>query len=239
VTAAVTATLRAAVWEALGRVRDPELDEPLTDLGFVARCKVDGDGVAVVRLRLPTYFCAANFAFLMVADAKAAVGAVPGVRRADVALDAHFAAEAINVGVAADRGFVGSFEGLARDELDDLRRDFLRKAVLAATERVCRPLLGQGRPAAALADRTLGDAPASAERERLAARRAELGLPAGPDDPLVVDPVDGRAIEATALELHLRRARLTLVSMEANGEVCRGLLQQRYPETAVALRATH
>src|SRR5207249_2576426 len=58
---------RAAVWAALGTVRDPELDEPLTDLGFVARCEVSDAGHAVVRLRLPTYFCAPNFAFLMVA----------------------------------------------------------------------------------------------------------------------------------------------------------------------------
>ncbi len=34
-----------------------------------------------MRLRLPTYFCAPNFAFLMVADAYDAVSAVPGVPR--------------------------------------------------------------------------------------------------------------------------------------------------------------
>ena len=157
------ADVTAAVWEALGSVRDPELDEPVTELGFVARCVVDAGGVATVRLRLPTYFCAANFAFLMVADAYAAVANVPGVRRADVALEAHFAADAINDGVTAGHGFVASFEGLARDELDDLRADFLRKAVAAVTERVCRPLLDGGRRAADLAGLTLGDAPRSAD----------------------------------------------------------------------------
>jgi metal-sulfur cluster biosynthetic enzyme len=40
------------VLEALGTVRDPELDEPVTALGFVSSCTVSGDGE--VRLRLPT-----------------------------------------------------------------------------------------------------------------------------------------------------------------------------------------
>jgi len=45
---------------ALETVRDPELDEPITSLGFVASCAVSADGDAEVRLRLPTYFCAPN-----------------------------------------------------------------------------------------------------------------------------------------------------------------------------------
>ena len=63
---------------ALATVRDPELDEPITALGFVTSCTVSADGDARVRLRLPTYFCAPNFAFLMVADAYDAVSGVPG-----------------------------------------------------------------------------------------------------------------------------------------------------------------
>ena len=45
-------------------------------LGFVSSCTVSADGDAQVRLRLPTFFCAPNFAFLMVADAYDAVSAV-------------------------------------------------------------------------------------------------------------------------------------------------------------------
>ena len=62
-------TTQARVLAALETVRDPELDEPITSLGFVTSCTVSADGDAQVRLRLPTYFCAPNFAFLMVADA--------------------------------------------------------------------------------------------------------------------------------------------------------------------------
>ena len=213
---------------ALDEVRDPELDEPVTDLGFVASCTVSADGVADVRLRLPTYFCAPNFAFLMVADAYDAVSAVAGVRRAEIVLEDHFASTAINGGVAARSGFVESFEGLAAAELDDLRRDFLRKAVLAGTDRVCRPLLAAGRTTDDLAGLRLGDVPPSTDRERLRARRAELGLPAGDEAPLLVDAVSGEQVGTEALPLHLRRARLTRVSVEANSGVCRGMLRQRY-----------
>ena len=105
---------------ALSAVRDPELDEPITSLGFIASCTVSADGDAEVHLRLPTYFCAPNFAFLMVADAYDAVSAADGVRRAEVVLDDHFAAPAINEGVAARAGFARSFDGEAVGELNEL-----------------------------------------------------------------------------------------------------------------------
>jgi metal-sulfur cluster biosynthetic enzyme len=217
-----------ALLAALDTVRDPELDESVTSLGFVTSCTVSADGVADVRLRLPTYFCAPNFAFLMVADAYEAVSGVAGVRRAQIVLEDHFASEEINRGVAARAGFVDSFDGLAETELDELRADFLRKATLAATDRVCRPLLAAGRTPEELAELTLGDVPTSPDLERLRSRRAQLGLPSGDDAALLVDPVTGAAVGLQALPLHLRRARLTGVSLEANGGVCRGLLRERY-----------
>jgi metal-sulfur cluster biosynthetic enzyme len=217
-----------ALLAALDTVRDPELDESVTSLGFVTSCTVSADGVADVRLRLPTYFCAPNFAFLMVADAYEAVSGVAGVRRAQVVLEDHFASDEINRGVAAQAGFVESFVGLAETELHELRTDFRRKAILAATDRVCRPLLAAGRTPDELAELTLGDLPASPDVDRLRSRRAELGLPSGDDAALLVDPVTGAAVGVPALPLHLRRARLTGVSLQANGGVCRGLLRERY-----------
>ncbi|MFD0469702.1 iron-sulfur cluster assembly protein [Nonomuraea thailandensis] len=95
-----------ALWAALATVRDPELDEPITDLGFVSSAELR-DGHASVRLRLPTYFCAPNFAYLMVADALDAVRAAPGVRSAQVRLVDHFAADEINAGVAQSGGSWG------------------------------------------------------------------------------------------------------------------------------------
>ena len=216
---------------ALAAVRDPELDEPITSLGFVAACTLSPDGAAEVRLRLPTYFCAPNFAYLMVADAYDAVTAVPGVRTAHVLLEDHFAAEAINGGVAAQAGFAQSFDGEAVGELHELRRDFLRKAVLAGTDQVCRALRADGAHLSGderLRSLTLGEVPPSDALTRLRERRAELGLPAGDDAPLLIEPATGGPVSAEAVPLHLRRARVTAINMAANGSICRGMLRHRY-----------
>ncbi|MDT4994647.1 MAG: hypothetical protein QOH97_4539 [Actinoplanes sp.] len=216
------------VLAALAEVRDPELDEPITALGFVASAEVSGDGSAEVHLRLPTYFCAPNFAYLMVADAYDAVSALDGVRRTEVVLDGHFAADAINGGVAARAGFARSFDGEAIGELDGLRADFVRKSVLAGTDQVCRPLVDAGAAPADLAALTLAEVPRSPALDRLRRRRSELGLPAGDDAPLLIEPKSGEPVGVDAVPLHLRRARLTRTSLDANTGICRGMLRHRY-----------
>ncbi|MGG5261079.1 iron-sulfur cluster assembly protein, partial [Phycicoccus avicenniae] len=75
---ATRAPTDADVRAALGTVLDPELDEPITDLGFVRSLALDGPDVRI-HLRLPTSFCSPNFAYLMASDAKDAVGALEGV----------------------------------------------------------------------------------------------------------------------------------------------------------------
>jgi metal-sulfur cluster biosynthetic enzyme len=227
----VTGVLRDAVWRALDTVLDPELDEPITSLEFVTSCTVSDDGVATVRLRLPTFFCSPNFSWLMVADAHDAVSAVPGVTRADIALEDHFVAEVINQGVAARAGFVAAFPGEAVEELDDLRATFIRKAALAGQERVARPLVNGGAAPEELAGLRLGEVPPSADLDRLRTRRSQVGLPHGDDAPLLLHP-DGEPVTAAQVPLHLRRARLTGVSIEANGGTCRDLLEKRYAATS-------
>jgi len=209
-------------------VRDPELDEPITELGFGASCTVSADGDAHVRLRLPTYFCAPNFAFLMVADAYDAVSVLPGLRSTEIVLEDHFASDAINGGVAARAGFARTFDGEAVGELDQLRADFLRKAVMAGTDQVCRPLLADGAEPSALLTMTLGEVPGSRALDRLRQRRADLGLPAGDDAPLLIDPATGAPVRDDAVPLHLRKARITRVGIEANAGICRGMLRHRY-----------
>jgi len=223
------ACVASAALAALATVRDPELDEPITALGFVASCTVSCEGRATVHLRLPTYFCAPNFAFLMVADAYDAVTAVPGVTSAEVVLEDHFASDVINKGVAAQEGFVKSFDGEAVAELSDLRAQFLRKAVMAGTDQVCRPLVAAGTSPAELLALTLGALPASPELTRLRQRRADLGLPAGDDAPLLIDPQTGERIAEPAVPLHLRKARVTRAGIEANTSICSGMLKVRYP----------
>ena len=87
-TAVLTAVTEQSVRAALDAVVDPELDEPVTDLGFVRSVAVSGSDVEV-HLRLPTSFCAPNFAWLMVSDARDALRGVAGVGRVTVELDDH------------------------------------------------------------------------------------------------------------------------------------------------------
>jgi metal-sulfur cluster biosynthetic enzyme len=220
-------TERKKVLDALSGVRDPELDEPITDLDFVSGLEIEDDAVSV-RLRLPTYFCAPNFAYLMVADARAAILSIPGVRRASVVLDDHYASDEINGGVNEERGFDGAFPGETEGpDLGELRTIFRRKSFVARQEALCRMLLSDGYSAAELAGMRLGEAPSSEATEKYLERRTELGLDTSPGAPLVVDP-DGRKVPEAAVVEHLRFARTVRVSIEGNAGLCRGLLATRY-----------
>jgi metal-sulfur cluster biosynthetic enzyme len=215
-----TATVTDAAWEALGTVRDPELDRPVTDLGFVSEVRED-EGHVRVRLRLPTYFCAPNFAYLMADDARRALAGLPGVTGVEIVLEDHFAAEEINHGVATGEGFAAAFEGLAAGELGGLRRIFLRKGYLAAQERLCAELPDP--------EIRIGQVPGSPAKEAFLLRRAELGLSCAPESYVLADP-DGHRVPTGRTSRYLRFARTVRISMEGNEQFCRGLLHTRYQE---------
>ncbi len=218
---------RNEVLGALSGVRDPELDEPITDLDFVSELRVEGAS-AFVRLRLPTYFCAPNFAYLMVADAKEAVLSVPGVAKVKVVLDDHYASEEINGGVNEERGFDGAFpEETEGADLEKLRSTFRRKSFVSRQEQLCRTLLADDHSPAGLAGMRLEDVPPSSEFEKYLQRRAELGLDVSAEAPLLVDP-DGNPVPERAVVQHLRFAKTVRVSIEGNAGLCRGLLATRY-----------
>ncbi|OZM71386.1 metal-sulfur cluster biosynthetic enzyme [Amycolatopsis antarctica] len=226
----MTATVGdATVLDALSTVIDPELDEPITELGFVTEASVH-NGHATVRLRLPTYFCAPNFAYLMVADGYDAVRSLPGVTSADVRLADHFAAEEINAGVAEQGGFVGAFPGEAIGELAELRLTFQRKAYLACLDRLGSRLVAEGRTPERIAGMTVGDVGDCPELTSLLRRRTAIGLGTAPGDPLLLDE-HGTHIRPGEAALRLRFARAVRVSIEGNSGWCRGLLKTRYPET--------
>jgi metal-sulfur cluster biosynthetic enzyme len=221
----LTRLTEAAVRAALGTVVDPELDEPITDVGFVRSVSVEGRAVEV-HLRLPTSFCAPNFAWLMVSDASDAVSAVPGVDRVVVELDDHSDSDLINRGLAAGLGYRGTFGHEAEDSLDELRATFRRKAHTAATERAVTALLRTD-PGLDVAALTLGDLPAEAAAD-LRRRRVPLGLP-GDDAAPVLLRDDGTRPDPAEVPVLLRRARSVRISVDGNAHFCRGLLTTRYP----------
>jgi metal-sulfur cluster biosynthetic enzyme len=214
-------TERSQVIEALGSVYDPELDEPITTLGFVGSCVVTAEGDVEVRLRLPTPQCAPNFAFLMAADARAAVRRLPEVREVTIVLEDHYTGEEINAAVARGAGFDSAFPGETAGELDALRELFQRKALVARQGR----LLTSDAPPA-----TLGEL-AGPEADRCRALRRALGIDASDSAPAFVTG-DGTPVRDFA---RFRRvAGLTALSLETNGGMCRDLLRTRYGEEVAA-----
>jgi hypothetical protein len=100
-----------------------------------------------------------------------------------------------------------------------------------------RPARTTGRPFSA--DPVLADLPvdrgageaararATTDLDRLRRRRADLGLHADDDAPLLLDG-EGRPIAEPDLATQLRLARTTRISIEGNAALCGGLLSVRY-----------
>jgi metal-sulfur cluster biosynthetic enzyme len=212
-----------SVQAALRNVFDPELDESLVDLGFIDSLSVS-DGRVDLTLRLPTFWCAPNFAYLMVSDAREAVEAVPGVREAHVSLKDHMYSEELSHGGSFVETFGEQAEG---EDLQQLRSLFNRKAFGMRQEQLVRFLQEVGLSAVEIVALRLeaplprGAAPLLAQYLE---RRARLGISS---DALITD-TSGRPIAAEDLDAHLRETRRQRISMTFNALTCRGLLETRY-----------
>ena len=220
--------IRERVIDALAEVYDPELDEPITSLRFVSSCEVSPEGDVEVVLRLPTPQCAPNFAFLMAADARKVVRRLPGVGRVRVTLHDHYTADEINAAIGGGRGFTGAFPGETNDDdLGALRELFQRKALVARQAVVCEEMMAGGADAVEVASAVVADLPDNAVVRRCLALREQLGIDTGPGAPAFVLP-GGDRLEAGQVDRWMRMARLVRTSLEANGGICRSLLQVRH-----------
>ncbi|MDX3968411.1 MAG: iron-sulfur cluster assembly protein [Bradyrhizobium sp.] len=226
------------MWERLALVTDPELDEPVTELGFVERVTVDHvDGVDIV-FRLPTYWCSANFAFLMADDMRRAVSSLPWVREARPQLRDHMVAEEINRGVREGRSFGEALKDFASGgSLDDLREKFRRKAFERRQEVMILALRRLGYEDPAICRMSLrafdainfGSEEVARERPRYRELLVERRLADLPADPAFVT-YDGAPIKRHEMASYLQRLRGVRINMEFNSSLCRGLLAVRYRE---------
>ena len=148
---------KAEVWRRLQTVTDPELDEPVTELEFVTRADVDADNCVHIEFRLPTYWCAANFSFLMADDMRNAVKELPWVADISVVLGDHMYADQINAGLARGLTFQETFGAEADGDLDELRRTFLLKAFQRRQAALLAHLIEAGHHAARLVEMTLDE----------------------------------------------------------------------------------
>ena len=74
---------------------------------------------------------------------------------------------------------------------------------------------------------TVAQLPDGPECRRVLELRVMLGISVGADAPAFVNP-NGEGIAADQLRRWLRGAQLVRVSLEANGGICRSLLQSRH-----------
>ena len=230
-----------AILERLEQVLDPELDESILDLGFIRSLQLRS-GHANVALRLPTSWCAVNFAYLMAEDVRRALLMVEGIRQVTVRLGDHCAAEEIEAAINDGRSFAEAFPGEGAGSLAALRLTFLRKGFLSRQQRLLRELRVAGcSPAAICAlrldevsvqDETVvirqsGCAPVEAGSAEILRhyleRRAELALDCSLAAPLIVD-LEGEKLSVERLLAHYETARTVRVALEANGSFCRALL---------------
>ena len=232
----------AEVLARLATVTDPELDEPVTELGFVEGVTVDAGGAVTLDFRLPTFWCAANFAYMMAEDMRDAVAALPWVTAVTPRLQAHMCADEVNRGVAASLDFGAAFgEAGDDDTLADLRATFRRKAFQRRQEALLRALLADDVTPAALAAMTLGALEGTAVsgvdgarcKRRYLEMRARLRGPAEPEAPAFVTP-EGEPLDAAGFDEYLRTLASVRIAMEFNGALCRGLLAVRERAGAAA-----
>jgi metal-sulfur cluster biosynthetic enzyme len=232
----------ADVWARLDLVMDPELDEPVTDMGFIEAVSVTGPttghniNTVEIAFRLPTYWCSPNFAFLMAEGIKSQVESLPWVGQAVVTLHDHMAAEEMNAVINAGGAFSDVFADLMPGEnLDALREKFDQKAFQRRQEVVIKALIAQGFVAdvivgLCLADLSLipfGDAEVTRQCGRytalllaknLAHRAADLAFPTYQGQPI------------GDFQTYMGLLRSVRINMEFSGSLCRGLKRSRYQE---------
>jgi metal-sulfur cluster biosynthetic enzyme len=234
----------SALLERLGHVLDPELDEPILQLGFIRSLAVH-DGHATIAVQLPTSWCAANFAYMMAEDIRHALLTVAGIHRVTVRLGDHFAAAAIEAAVNADKPFPEAFPNEACGSLVPLRALFLQKGFTNRQARLLRELRAAGLSPQSICALRFSDvvvqgavylvqpgghAPVkigpTETLQRYLARRAELGLPCAPSTPLIMD-LHSQPLTVERFDTYYHTARTVRVSLEANGSFCRAVLAGR------------
>ncbi len=234
----MSATVDDRASEVLARlalVTDPELDEPVTELGFVTGVRVDPGDRVTIGFRLPTYWCAANFAFLMADDMRREVLHLPWVRSVGVELGEHMYADTINRAMTLGTPFQEAFGAEADGDLDAVRRVFLVKSFQRRQMALLDHLLGEQHAVGDLLALAIGPLrvlrlnPEGARLLRRYLERRVVVGPAGDADPAFVD-ANGCSVTEEAFAAHRRTLRRVAVNVEFNGALCRGLLAARFGE---------
>ena len=221
------------VWACLDGVSDPELDESVTELNFITHADVDLENRVHIGFRLPTYWCAANFSFLMADDMRRAVSALDWVEGVTIVIDEHMYADKINDGLAKGHSFQETFGDEADGDLDELRQSFLVKAFQRRQAALIKHLRDAGHEADSLVAMTLGELEVlkvDEEGRTLVRRYFERREVVGPvrDDAHAFITAEGARLNSDAIGSYLTGLRRIGVNAEFNSALCRGLLSVRF-----------
>jgi len=222
------------VWASLEPVTDPELDESVTELGFVKSVEVTQNKVNI-QFHLPTYWCAANFAYMMASDMHKAVLGLSWVDQVEIELLDHMYADTINRGIKANQSFQDTFGDEASDEIDVVRATFRKKAFQQRQELLLRNLLTLNFTKHKLVNMHMselqnlhtGDDQARRVLDRYLEIRHERGAQADAQSRAFVT-VNGNKLSESRFDNYLQELRSTRINTQFNGELCRGLLRARY-----------
>lgn len=223
------------VAHALAQVRDPEIDAPIGELRFITDTKISGDKVTVF-FRLPTFWCPANFAFMMADDMRNAVMGLPWVKYFELRLDDHFAAAEINEGISKGRSFDTIFPREAGKDIAETRRTFDEKSFLSRQGELIKSLRQTDMSQDKIFSLKLSEvdhlisASDDVFREQVEVyveKRICLGLSSTPEDALIVD-IEGAPVAASEQEQHLIHIRRTKTAARAAGAMCKILLTARF-----------
>ncbi len=236
--------LGADALRALSSVTDPELDEPITDLGFVKNVSVE-DGSISVDIATSTFWCSPNFVYMMLEDARDAISRVPGVRTVRVHLEGHHDAAKINEAINLRKSFSECYGPEAEGDIAELNKRFREKALRSRLHGMAITMAKYGVTRDELISLKLDDVklegnkvlvksggqtlevadPSDAGRiTKYLSFLEKLGLR---DGRLVIWDLEGTSPERGELDSFLSRSRSVRFSLGFNAELCRALLKSR------------
>lgn len=235
--------LKADAMRALSSVMDPELDEPITELGFVKNVSVE-DGTVSVDLVMSTFWCSPNFVYMMLEDVRDTLSRLSGIQRVRITLEGHHDAPRINEAINAGRSFLECYGSEAQADIAALNRVFREKALRSRLHGMITATAKYGVPIDALLDMKLGDV--ELEGTRLLVRSEGRSIDLDPGDaghvfrylsflkklgrnggPLVIWDLEGNPPDRTDLQAVLNRSRSARLSLSFNAELCKALLLAR------------
>lgn len=231
---------REEVERALSRVRDPELDMPITDLGFVREISLEPGGGVRVRILMPTYWCSPNFTYMILEAARRELLGLGWARRVEVLVEGHHDSHRINQCVNRGLSFRECYPEEATDSLEGLSRLFRERALRSRLYGVLMILSRRGVDPGSLEGLRLKDVSLRGDRLSIGGRQVALtpqearhlrgyleylASTYGEEASLVPEAL--RPQEGASFQEWLARLRVASTNIALNAELCKLLLVKR------------